>query len=119
MNQWLGLEGNTPFCHFYFLLISLKFMVTLFVQCTAHLCPLLVKAPQHGRMNCSHPYSPFSYGSHCDFYCNEGFQLRGTPTMTCNSSGHWGRDLPTCQRECDYLKLTSACLAVLEFKQLI
>lgn len=73
---------------------------------TARSCPLLAKPPQHGRMNCSHPYSPFSYNSHCDFECHEGFWLRGTPTITCNSSGHWSQDLPTCQRE-HYLKCTS------------
>ncbi|XP_035508536.1 P-selectin isoform X2 [Morone saxatilis] len=66
-------------------------------HCLAHPCPLLAKPPQHGRMNCSHPYSPFSYGSHCDIECNKGFRLRGTSSMTCNNSGHWSQDLPTCQ----------------------
>ncbi|XP_071343767.1 P-selectin isoform X2 [Trachinotus anak] len=66
-------------------------------RCLARPCPLLAKAPQHGRMNCSHPHSPFSYNSRCDFECNEGFLLKGTPTMTCNNSGHWSQDLPTCQ----------------------
>ncbi|KAI9547587.1 hypothetical protein NQZ68_014853 [Dissostichus eleginoides] len=66
-------------------------------HCLARPCPLLDKAPHHGRMNCSHPYSSFSYDSSCDFECNEGFWLRGTPTMTCNTSGHWRQDLPTCQ----------------------
>ncbi|XP_059197588.1 P-selectin [Centropristis striata] len=65
-------------------------------RCLAQPCPLLAKA-QHGRMNCSHPYASFSYGSHCDFECNEGFWLRGAPNMTCNNSGHWSPDLPTCQ----------------------
>ncbi|KAI3368816.1 hypothetical protein L3Q82_025802, partial [Scortum barcoo] len=66
-------------------------------RCLAHPCPLLAKAPQHGRMNCSHPHSPFSYGSLCNFECNEGFWLSGTSAMTCNNSGHWSQDLPTCQ----------------------
>ncbi|KAK5931122.1 hypothetical protein CgunFtcFv8_027298 [Champsocephalus gunnari] len=66
-------------------------------HCLARPCPLLDKAPHHGRMNCSHPYSSFSYDSSCDFDCNEGFWLRGTPTMTCNTSGHWRQDPPTCQ----------------------
>lgn len=67
---------------------------------TARPCPLLAKAPQHGGMNCSHPFSPFSFDSHCDFECDEGFWLRGTPTMACNHSGLWSQDLPTCEREC-------------------
>ncbi|KAL3047718.1 hypothetical protein OYC64_021824 [Pagothenia borchgrevinki] len=71
-------------------------------HCLARPCPLLDKAPHHGRMNCSHPYSSFSYDSSCDFECNEGFWLRGTPNMTCNTSGHWSQDLPTCQPlECE------------------
>lgn len=94
-------------------LFSLKLMVTLCVQCTAHPCPLLVKAPQHGKVNCSHPHFPFSYGSHCDFDCHEGFWQSGTPTITCNNSGHWSQDPPTCQRECPafgYLELISFVL---------
>ncbi|XP_023133431.2 P-selectin [Amphiprion ocellaris] len=66
-------------------------------RCQARQCPLLAEAPQHGVMNCSHPNSPFSYGSTCDFACSEGFWLRGTPTMTCNTSGLWSQNLPTCQ----------------------
>uniref|UniRef100_A0A3Q3RJK8 E-selectin n=1 Tax=Mastacembelus armatus TaxID=205130 RepID=A0A3Q3RJK8_9TELE len=65
--------------------------------CLARQCPLLDKAPQHGHMNCSHPHSPFGYGSHCDFKCNEGFLVRGVPVITCNNSGQWSQDLPTCQ----------------------
>ncbi|XP_054458457.1 P-selectin isoform X2 [Anoplopoma fimbria] len=76
-------------------------------HCLAHPCPLLAKAPQHGRMNCSQPYSPFSYGSHCDFECNEGFWQKGTPTMTCNSSGYWSQDLPTCQPvQCEAIQVS-------------
>ncbi|XP_054458460.1 P-selectin isoform X5 [Anoplopoma fimbria] len=76
-------------------------------SCLAHPCPLLAKAPQHGRMNCSQPYSPFSYGSHCDFECNEGFWQKGTPTMTCNSSGYWSQDLPTCQPvQCEAIQVS-------------
>ncbi|XP_073332412.1 P-selectin [Pagrus major] len=66
-------------------------------RCFAQPCPLLANAPQHGRMNCSHPHSPFSYSSHCDFECSDGFWLRGASSMTCNNSGHWSQDLPTCQ----------------------
>uniref|UniRef100_A0A8C9ZC06 E-selectin n=1 Tax=Sander lucioperca TaxID=283035 RepID=A0A8C9ZC06_SANLU len=78
-------------------------------------CPLLAKAPQNGRMNCSHPYSSFSFGSHCDFECDEGFWLRGTQTMTCNNSGHWSQDLPTCQREavqCESIRALSLSLSM-------
>ncbi|XP_076582393.1 P-selectin isoform X2 [Chaetodon auriga] len=81
--------------------------------CHAHPCPLLAKAPQHGRMNCSHPYSAFSYGSHCDFECNEGFWLRGTSVMTCNTSGHWNQDLPTCRPvQCEAIRVLPLALSM-------
>ncbi|XP_047442465.1 P-selectin isoform X1 [Mugil cephalus] len=66
-------------------------------RCQARQCPLLADVPQHGKMNCSHPHSPFSYGSHCDFECSEGFRLRGASAVMCSNSGRWSRDLPTCQ----------------------
>ncbi|XP_053287099.1 P-selectin isoform X1 [Pleuronectes platessa] len=82
-------------------------------HCLARPCPLLAEAPQHGRMNCSHPHSLFSYDSHCDFGCTEGFWLRGTPTVTCNSSGHWSRDLPTCELvQCEVIRALSLPLSV-------
>ncbi|KAM7388320.1 hypothetical protein PAMP_024505 [Pampus punctatissimus] len=82
-------------------------------RCTARPCPLVAKAPQHGTMNCSHPYSSFSYGSHCGFECNEGFWLRGTPAMTCNTSGHWSQNLPTCQLvQCEAIHALSLPLSM-------
>ncbi|XP_061593100.1 P-selectin [Cololabis saira] len=76
-------------------------------QCLARWCPLL-DSPQHGRMNCSHLNSPFSYGSHCDFQCSEGFWLRGTSALSCNTSGHWSQDLPTCQPvQCEVVRALS------------
>ncbi|XP_029356110.1 P-selectin [Echeneis naucrates] len=66
-------------------------------HCLATPCLRLAKAPQHGTMNCSHRFSPFSYNSRCDFACKEGFWLRGTPNVTCNSLGHWSQELPSCR----------------------
>ncbi|XP_076009734.1 P-selectin [Genypterus blacodes] len=65
--------------------------------CLAHPCPLLATAPQDGRRNCSQPHSYVGQGSRCDFICNQGFLLKGEQTMTCNRSGHWDHDQPTCQ----------------------
>ncbi|XP_029564062.1 P-selectin isoform X6 [Salmo trutta] len=64
--------------------------------CLVRHCPLLVE-PWRGWMNCTHPYSPFSYSSHCLLQCNEGFLLTGAPTMHCNALGVWSQDLPSCQ----------------------
>uniref|UniRef100_A0A3B5A1K3 E-selectin n=1 Tax=Stegastes partitus TaxID=144197 RepID=A0A3B5A1K3_9TELE len=68
-------------------------------SCLARQCPLLAEAPRHGRMTCSHPDSPFSYGSVCSFECSEGFRLREAPAMTCNASGLWSQTPAGCQRE--------------------
>ncbi|XP_071403043.1 P-selectin-like [Centroberyx affinis] len=82
-------------------------------RCLARPCPLLATSPHYGWMNCSHPYSPFSHGSHCDFGCNKGFWMRGTPTMTCNTSGHWSQDLPTCQAvQCEAIPALSSPLSM-------
>ncbi|KAG7283654.1 hypothetical protein CRUP_020427 [Coryphaenoides rupestris] len=66
-------------------------------RCLARHCPLLANAPHHGWMNCSHPHLAFSYGSHCDLGCSEGFWLRGSSRIDCNTSGGWSEEMPTCQ----------------------
>lgn len=82
-------------------------------RCFAHPCPLLDKAPQHGNMNCSHLHSPFSFGSFCDFECNEGFRLGGKPTLMCNESGLWSQNLPTCQPvQCGAVQALSLTLSM-------
>lgn len=62
-------------------------------------CPRLVTAPQYGRMNCSLLDPPFSFGSRCDYDCSEGFRLKGAASVTCDPSGRWSPDVPTCRRE--------------------
>ncbi|XP_029988668.1 P-selectin isoform X2 [Sphaeramia orbicularis] len=66
-------------------------------HCLARPCPLLAKPPHYGNMNCSHPYSLSSFGSHCNFECEEGFWLKGRSSVLCNATGHWSENLPTCQ----------------------
>uniref|UniRef100_I3J1E6 E-selectin n=1 Tax=Oreochromis niloticus TaxID=8128 RepID=I3J1E6_ORENI len=81
--------------------------------CQARQCPLLAKSPQHGRMNCSHLNSPFSYGSQCDFKCNKGFWLKGTSAMMCNTSGYWNQDPPICQPvQCKAIRAFSSDLSM-------
>uniref|UniRef100_A0A3B4H6D4 P-selectin-like n=1 Tax=Pundamilia nyererei TaxID=303518 RepID=A0A3B4H6D4_9CICH len=98
-----GCQGNKPkhdtvAIHIKSFLICVHTLntYTVFMLSTARQCPLLAKSPQHGRMNCSHLNSPFSYGSQCDFKCNKGFWLKGRSSMMCNTSGHWNQDPPTC-----------------------
>ncbi|XP_036375899.1 E-selectin-like [Megalops cyprinoides] len=71
--------------------------------CQAQQCDPLV-APDRGQMNCSHPHSHFSFGSRCELGCEEGFVLKGAPTLQCTESGHWSNTAPSCQaRPCDVL----------------
>ncbi|XP_061093277.1 P-selectin-like isoform X1 [Conger conger] len=71
--------------------------------CLARQClPLVV--PGRGQMNCSHPHSNFSFGSSCELGCEEGFVLRGAPTLQCTESGLWSHTVPYCQaRQCNKL----------------
>ncbi|XP_030626723.1 uncharacterized protein LOC115809273 [Chanos chanos] len=47
-------------------------------------------------MNCSHTHGNYSFGSTCDFQCDEGFVLNGISQLTCTSTGLWSHSLPTC-----------------------
>ncbi|XP_065829914.1 uncharacterized protein [Oscarella lobularis] len=38
-----------------------------------------------------------SFGTVVRFYCNPGFYLVGSKSMTCNSSGEWSHEKPFCQ----------------------
>uniref|UniRef100_A0A4W5L6Y9 Selectin P n=1 Tax=Hucho hucho TaxID=62062 RepID=A0A4W5L6Y9_9TELE len=84
-------------------------LLTAFFCSSVRHCSRLVE-PQRGWMNCTHPYSPYSYSSHCLLQCNEGFWLTGAPTMHCNALGVWSQDLPSCQVvQCENL-FSSLCL---------
>ncbi|XP_046905789.1 P-selectin isoform X2 [Hypomesus transpacificus] len=71
--------------------------------CQVRPCDTLT-VPPHGSSSCSHPHGPFSFGSHCVFSCEEGFQLNGTAQTECSSLGMWTSDVPPCQaRPCPLL----------------
>ncbi|ROL43472.1 P-selectin [Anabarilius grahami] len=63
-------------------------------------CPELIK-PQEGAMRCNHPKGQFSYGSTCEFECDEGYKLRdsGSSTLFCGAAGRWNDSQPTCEIE--------------------
>ncbi|XP_062308851.1 P-selectin [Osmerus eperlanus] len=71
--------------------------------CQVRPCDTLT-VPPHGSSSCSHPHGPFSFGSHCVFSCEEGFQLNGTAQTECSSLGMWTSEVPLCQaRPCPLL----------------
>ncbi|XP_073414050.1 E-selectin-like [Dendrobates tinctorius] len=61
--------------------------------CKAVECPLLT-SPKKGHMNCQ---DKTNYKSECSFSCLEGFQLLGSPVLTCQSSGAWTSSVPKCE----------------------
>ncbi|XP_023787564.1 E-selectin isoform X2 [Cyanistes caeruleus] len=63
--------------------------------CKAVTCPAL-EMPVHGAVNCSHPSVQLTWGTTCEFTCEEGFTLTGPATLQCGSSGAWDRQQPTC-----------------------
>ncbi|XP_027724257.1 L-selectin [Vombatus ursinus] len=56
-----------------------------------------LRAPDLGRMNCTHPIKDFSFRSICTFSCLEGRYLVGAEDTTCEASGNWSSLQPVCQ----------------------
>ncbi|NXJ78426.1 LYAM2 protein, partial [Trogon melanurus] len=61
--------------------------------CKAVTCPAL-EIPADGAVNCS--LGELSWGTTCEFTCEEGFALTGPATLQCGSSGAWDRQEPSC-----------------------
>lgn len=52
--------------------------------------------PVTGNMTCVDTLEPFSFGSQCNFTCQEGYYLSGDSMLTCLASGMWSYPMPTC-----------------------
>ncbi|KFV68468.1 E-selectin, partial [Dryobates pubescens] len=63
--------------------------------CKAVTCPALGK-PAHGAVNCSHTSAELTWGTTCEYTCEEGFSLTGPATLQCGSSGAWDKQQPSC-----------------------
>ncbi|XP_035695798.1 sushi, von Willebrand factor type A, EGF and pentraxin domain-containing protein 1-like [Branchiostoma floridae] len=76
----------------------------VFVVVRVHRCPM-VQAPASGAVNCSGDF----YGSKCQYRCNEGYMLDGSPFRHCvlsadGSSSYWNGSQPVCRAvECPAL----------------
>lgn len=72
------------------------------------------KEPDHGSLDCTHPFGLFSYNSTCSLSCNRGY-LPSSPetTMRCMSSGEWSAAAPSCKGnfQCALKLLTPNCLS--------
>ena len=61
-------------------------------------------------VNCSTPTSPpngqvshtagTTFGQTATYSCNTGYNLLGSNTRTCQATGSWSGDTPTCQGSC-------------------
>ncbi|EDM09365.1 selectin, endothelial cell, isoform CRA_a [Rattus norvegicus] len=53
--------------------------------------------PDHGSLNCTHPFGLFSYNSSCSFSCERGYVPSSMETtVRCTSSGEWSAPAPAC-----------------------
>ncbi|XP_039737564.1 E-selectin [Pteropus medius] len=54
--------------------------------------------PQNGSVSCSHsPAGELTFGSSCDFTCEEGFRLQGPAQVECTAQGQWTQRAPVCE----------------------
>uniref|UniRef100_K7GIS5 E-selectin n=1 Tax=Pelodiscus sinensis TaxID=13735 RepID=K7GIS5_PELSI len=81
--------------------------------CEAVTCEV-VRGLENGFVDCT-PHEPaFTYSSTCEFRCEEGYRLRGAPSVQCTGQGEWSAPFPKCERglnakmswvvQCDGLK---------------
>ena len=65
-------------------------------------CPSLT-APNNGMISCSLGVDGVpSTGDTCTYTCNNGYELTGSPTRTCQTDESWSSSAPTCT--CEYTK---------------
>ncbi|XP_051581068.1 E-selectin-like isoform X10 [Myxocyprinus asiaticus] len=64
-----------------------------FVKCK----PEDITTPHHGSVQCSHPNGNFTYDSHCKYYCEEGYNVKGSGMTRCTSTKEWSSKPPTCE----------------------
>ncbi|XP_044156812.1 E-selectin-like [Bufo gargarizans] len=62
-------------------------------KCEAVHCPTLT-SPEDGYVDCQ---DAANYNSQCSFSCLKGFQLIGSPVLSCQLSGSWTTSVPRCE----------------------
>uniref|UniRef100_A0A671Q9J0 Selectin E n=1 Tax=Sinocyclocheilus anshuiensis TaxID=1608454 RepID=A0A671Q9J0_9TELE len=73
---------------------------TLFCGATGrwnHSQPTCESKTDHASVLCSHPHENFSYDSQCEYFCEEGYELKGSRTTRCTSTTEWSSKPPTCE----------------------
>ncbi|XP_006887518.1 PREDICTED: E-selectin-like [Elephantulus edwardii] len=54
-------------------------------------------SPAKGTVECFPKASSFLWNTTCAFNCEEGFELQGSSSLQCTSSGNWDNEMPTCK----------------------
>ncbi|XP_019386376.1 PREDICTED: E-selectin isoform X1 [Crocodylus porosus] len=74
-------------------------------ECKAVTCEA-VKIPDKGIVICSHPNPELPYNSTCEFHCEEGYALSGSPKIQCTAPRQWSAPFPKCEvAQCETLIL--------------
>nr|XP_023662188.1 L-selectin-like isoform X2 [Paramormyrops kingsleyae] len=64
----------------------------------------VVEQPSHGYALCSHRFGNFTYGSTCEFRCEEGYSRDGSATTNCTAAESWSAPSPSCKvMQCEAL----------------
>ena len=75
-------------------------------------CPSLID-PNNGMINCSlGDDRVYSYEDTCSFTCNTGYQLNGSDTRNCQSSGTWSGSDAMCSRGEQYIEYNTSLYCI-------
>ncbi|XP_032662051.1 E-selectin isoform X5 [Chelonoidis abingdonii] len=74
-------------------------------ECEAVTCEAVTR-PENGFVECTARHPEFTHNSACEFHCEEGYRLSGSPTIQCTAQGEWSEPFPKCEvAQCETLIL--------------
>nr|XP_005283453.1 E-selectin [Chrysemys picta bellii] len=74
-------------------------------ECEAVTCEA-VNRPENGFVECTSRHPEFTHNSACEFRCEEGYRLSGSPAIQCTAQGEWSEPFPKCEvAQCETLIL--------------
>uniref|UniRef100_A0A8C3HGN3 L-selectin n=1 Tax=Chrysemys picta bellii TaxID=8478 RepID=A0A8C3HGN3_CHRPI len=65
-------------------------------ECEAVTCEA-VNRPENGFVECTSRHPEFTHNSACEFRCEEGYRLSGSPAIQCTAQGEWSEPFPKCE----------------------
>ncbi|XP_050819072.1 E-selectin isoform X13 [Gopherus flavomarginatus] len=74
-------------------------------ECEAVTCEA-VNRPENGFVECTAHHPEFTHNSACEFRCEAGYRLSGSPKIQCTAQGEWSEPFPKCEvTQCETLIL--------------